>query len=546
MNTHHLIRIAGLGMLAIGGIVGSPYASAQRNGDRAEKLRQAHDDYVKEWRTKRDITIREGKSARDSIKKAYLLYRDSINRQYAEFMRNPWTVTIVEKQLDPPVFKETEPDKVPEEETKKPILHSKKVKIGEVVNINWSSPQPHPIEQILAIPLKDDDMKNDDMMEEAKIDEGKKETDDIRLKFYGTPFSIGRIDLSDFKVRGNDENAFADGWAYLSGLSNVNDLISDCLKVKSDLQLPDWGFIKMLEMVSARLKGQDTTEQRLLQGFLLNQTGYKVRFCYDDNKELHVLFSSPGIMYAQPRFYLDNSWYYSYTQPKGERVYFCNFRTPGEKDVDFGIHSSPLLTYSPCETREIKVERHPDLTLKITLNKNLIDFYNDYPTVTLDSSPYSMWAIHGNTPVSKEVREQLYPALTEAVKDKSQYEALQLLLKVAQSFPYGYDDEIWGRDRAFWMEESWMYPQSDCEDHAINFSHMVRDILGLDVCLVYYPGHLSSCVRVTDENIPGDYIIYNGDKYIVCDPTYFYCNIGNTAPSNNNAEAMLIPLRKVD
>ena len=327
--------------------------------------------------------------------------------------------------------------------------------------------------------------------------------------------------------------------------STTNNLITDCLSIRDTLNLPDWGYIKLLDMISSELMGENTNEQRLLHGFLLNQSGYKVRFSYDGKHQLHVLFASNGILYNQSRFFLDNDRYYSYTRPEGREVYICNFKTPGEKEVSFGIHKSPHFSYRPCETREIIVNRHPDLTLKVTPNKNLIDFFNDYPAATPDSSPLSMWAIHGNTPVSEEIKNDLYPVLRKAIEGKSQYAALQLLLKVAQSFPYGYDDQIWGHDRAFWMDESWAYPLSDCEDHAINFSHMVRDILDLDVCLIYYPGHLSACVALTDSNVVGDYILHDGKRYLVCDPTYFYSNAGNTAPSCNNAQATLIPLRKL-
>lgn len=484
-----------------------------QNQSQQDFAKQAREDFI---------------SFKDSVKQDYGSFRDSVNREYAEFMRTPWTAIKIEKHIDAPINKEPEPDVEPAEETNKPIIKSSPIKIEEVVEIRYPLPQPEPIGPIIQI-------------------EGtpKLKDKDIQFTYYGTPFTIRQADLASFQLYGNDENAFADGWETLSQYT-TNHLILDCLKARNDLCLPDWGYITMLEMVSRRLAGDNINEQRLLQGFLLNQSGYKVRFCYDDQKKLHVLIASPGIIYGRSRYHLDDDWYYSYTQPSGNQVNICNFTTPGEKAIDLGINKAPLFTFSPCETREIKVERHPDVTLSITPNKNLIEFYNDYPQCTLDNSPISMWVIQGNTPVSKETKEQLYPALKQAVAGKSQYESLQFLLKVAQSFPYGHDDEIWGRDRAFWMDESWAYPKSDCEDHAVNFSHMVRDILGLDVCLIHYPGHLSTCVNLSDDNIPGDYIMHEGKKYIVCDPTFFYSNVGKTAPSNNNAEAILIPLRKVN
>ena len=37
---------------------------------------------------------------------------------------------------------------------------------------------------------------------------------------------------------------------------------------------------------------------------------------------------------------------------------------------------------------------------------------------------------------------------------------------------YGYDDEIWGKDRLFFADETIHYPFSDCEDRAILFSRL--------------------------------------------------------------------------
>lgn len=512
MLSRSLTRFAAFGIVAAFSWLATPDAVSQSNDIR----NMSFDDFKKR-------TTQEYETFKDSVKQDYVAFRDSINREYAKFMRNPWTASDLEEDIEAPLNKEPEPDIEPEEEHDRPITNSMNIKFEAVVPITWPSPQPVPFGEIEEMPTN------------------KKKR--LVVKYYGTPVVLRDADLSDFKLNGNDENAFADGWEILSQ-STTNNLIKDCLYARDSLNLPDWGYLKFLEMVSSKILGENTNEQRLLQGFLMNQSGYKVRFSYDKLRQLHILFASPGIMYERPSYYRDNTRFYSYTRPQTREVYICNFQTPGEKAVDFGIHKAPRFDFVPCETRVLNVEYHPELVLKLTPNKNLIDFYNDYPVATPGPDQLSLWSIHGNTPVSEEVKNELYPALRKAVEGKNQYQALQLLLKVAQSFPYGYDDEIWGRDRAFWMEESWTYPKSDCEDHAINFSHLVRDILDLDVCLIYYPGHLSSCVALTESNPPGDYIMYEGKKYIVCDPTYLFSNAGNTAPSNKNSQASLIPLRK--
>ena len=112
-----------------------------------------------------------------------------------------------------------------------------------------------------------------------------------------------------------------------------------------------------------------------------------------------------------------------------------------------------------------------------------------------------------------------------------------------QDIEYEYDNKVWGHDRAFFSEESLYYPYCDCEDRSILFSRLVRDLVGLDVILVYYPGHLASAVRF-DEDLPGDYIALNHRKYMVCDPTYIGASIGMSMPNMDNQTAKVILLKR--
>ena len=119
----------------------------------------------------------------------------------------------------------------------------------------------------------------------------------------------------------------------------------------------------------------------------------------------------------------------------------------------------------------------------------------------------------------------------------------RLLNFVQTAFVYEYDNKVWGGDRAFFAEETLYYPYADCEDRAIFLSRLVRDLLRLDVILVFYPGHLAMAVCFT-QNVAGDYIMLNGKKYIICDPTYIGAPVGLTMPDMDNATAQVILLQK--
>ena len=116
-----------------------------------------------------------------------------------------------------------------------------------------------------------------------------------------------------------------------------------------------------------------------------------------------------------------------------------------------------------------------------------------------------------------------------------------LLDWVQTGLVYEYDDKVWGHDRVFFAEESLFYPYADCEDRAVLFSHLVRDLLGLDVALVYYPNHLATAVRFTD-NVAGDAMQVGQTRYVVCDPTYIGAPVGMQMPNLDCSKVQCIVL----
>ena len=182
------------------------------------------------------------------------------------------------------------------------------------------------------------------------------------------------------------------------------------------------------------------------------------------------------------------------------------------------------------------------MTLNVQVNRNLIDFYNTYPTSEVNGNFMTRWAMYANTPMEQEVQKQLYPILQEKVASLNEHDAVDKLLNWVQTaFVYEYDDKVWGHDRAFFAEETLFYPYCDCEDRAILFTRIVRDLFGLKCILIYYPGHLASAVCF-NQQVTGDYILLNGNKFVICDPTYIGAPVGLTMPNMDNKSANVIIL----
>ena len=113
------------------------------------------------------------------------------------------------------------------------------------------------------------------------------------------------------------------------------------------------------------------------------------------------------------------------------------------------------------------------------------------------------------------------------------------------AFEYEYDDVVWGKDRAFFSEETLYYPYADCEDRSILFTRLVRDILNLDCALVFAPGHLFTAVKLPQGiTYNGDAIIIEGERFIICDPTYIGANIGIIMPNIDGNKLSAIVLER--
>ena len=220
----------------------------------------------------------------------------------------------------------------------------------------------------------------------------------------------------------------------------------------------------------------------------------------------------------------------------------CNLPFPNEQALSLMLVNEPILAENRSEMRQLSSLNQPDMQAQVNVNKNLMDFYTDYPSSEIGGNMMTRWAMYANTPLDVQVKEQLYPTLSKKIQGLGEKDAVNKLLDFVQwSLVYKYDEEVWGQDRAFFAEETLYYPYADCEDRAILFSRLVRDLLGLKVVLVYYPGHLASAVHFT-EPVSGDYLSLDGERYFICDPTYFGAPVGQTMPNMDNKAAKAILL----
>lgn len=447
-------------------------------------------------------------SAVISIDREFYAFIDSINNDFARFLEKEWKSvplgTVVKKKRDDeikPIIRDEKEDK----DKKDLIIRGTVIPI-----IKDERPQPKPI-----VPIK----------------ENKLTADYSTFSYYDTPMKVRWGEASQFKFANLSNKEIANAYRKLSTPAYRN-LLHDCLALRKEYHLCDWAYYKLLETMAVAACGKGTNEAVFLQGVLYAQSGYTMRYAIDGKKKLHLLCRMTGGVYDCSPYTIDGKIFYLLDGTKPATLNYCPQGLKGEQAMSLEINEVPLLAKKLSDERTI-LSRNRTIEVKSRINKNLINFFNDYPTSWKDNNFMTRWAFYANTPVSDEIRNNVYPQLREKLKNLPPVTAVNLLLNWVQplpeadankpenrniSFPYGYDNAIWGKDRAFFAEETMYYPYSDCEDHAILFSHLVRDLLGLDVILVYYPQHLGAAVCFNTE-VAGDAIEVNGRKFVVADPT---------------------------
>lgn len=449
---------------------------------------------------------------RNAIQNDFHSFRNSINADYAAFLRNAWSNMTSfapipspqdKKPVSPVVFEDNQIT-VPVVIESKPIVVPK------------PKPSPNPI---------------------SPIEQNEVQTKTQNVKFYGLDVLVRVPNIPTLSILAN-ENDIASKWNDLSD-GRFDNALYDLLEVRQSKQLCDWAYLKLVEKFSKDYFSNNNAAS-LMTAWLLCQSGYQIRIARDDNS-IVVLFASNHTIFDNTYFIIDGVKYYP-LENRTSNLKICNAKFKGEEPLSLAIIKEQRLGTFLSEKRLIKSSRYPNLSVSVAVNKNLIDFYNNYPTSALGSNPLSRWEIYASAPFATESASILYSQLKSSLSNCTKIEAVEQLLNWVQTgFQYAYDDIVWGHDRAFFAEETLYYPYCDCEDRSILFSHLVREICGLDVALVYYPNHLAAAVKFK-EPVPGDAVNINGEKFVICDPTYIGAKIGHQMPGLDYSQVRTLVL----
>lgn len=449
-------------------------------------------------------------------KAEYEDYRAQCNAEYVKFLERAWKEYKVLPSIPRPKDEVVPPTIMPRQDKNK--KQAKEILIENVVSPILSLPQPKPISPIY---------------ENDKVEEK-----NFSFSYMGTTCEVRLPKDLNIRMSGCESCMIATIWKQLA-TNAMDNTIRDFLALRLKMQLCDWAYLNLIDTFAKAFCGHGN-EAVIMAAFIYSQSGYKMRLGRDCEK-LYLLYGSKHGIYEKGYIVIEGINYYP-LDDKVERMEISDFSFPQEQSMSLYIENAQKFTIRPSAIRKLASEQYHDVAIDSQVNLNLIQFYNTYPSSEVNGNFMTCWKMYADTPMDESVSQMLYPDIKNKIEGLSVVQAVnQILNWVQTAFQYEYDDKVWGHDRAFFAEETLYYPYCDCEDRAILFTRLVRDLLGLKCILVYYPGHLASAVCLKQQ-VNGDYISLDGDVYTICDPTYIGAPVGITMPEMDNRSAKVIKL----
>ena len=449
-------------------------------------------------------------------KAEYEDYRAQCNAEYVKFLERAWKEYKVLPSIPRPKDEVVPQTIMPRQDKNK--KQAKEIPIENVVSPILSLPQPKPISPIY---------------ENDKVEEK-----NFSFSYMGTTCEVRLPKDLNIRMSGCESCMIATIWKQLA-TNAMDNTIRDFLALRLKMQLCDWAYLNLIDTFAKAFCGHGN-EAVIMAAFIYSKSGYKMRlgrYC----EKLYLLYGSKHGIYEKGYIVIEGINYYP-LDDKVERMEISDFSFPQEQSMSLYIENAQKFTIRPSAKRKLASEQYHDVTIDSQVNLNLIQFYNTYPSSEVNGNFMTRWKMYADTPMDESVSQMLYPDIKNKIEGLSDVQAVnQILNWVQTAFQYEYDDKVWGHDRAFFAEETLYYPYCDCEDRAILFTRLVRDLLGLKCILVYYPGHLASAVCLKQQ-VNGDYISLDGDVYTICDPTYIGAPVGITMPEMDNRSAKVIKL----
>lgn len=353
--------------------------------------------------------------------------------------------------------------------------------------------------------------------------------DMLEIMFYGNAVRFTfDPQWKNYRLSGGAKpEAMSSFWTMMSG-SKYEPTIQAINSSRRDLKLDDWGGVTLWRSVVQTLQPERKSEQNLLLWYFLVKSGYDVRLGYaGDDVHLFVAMKQP--VYSTKFTKVGDQTYYAVLAADyGDsiRSFYTYEASYPDKLKPLDIKSASTAFTRTVTAKRVLAFEHKGKIIKLNVpyDRRLVEY--------LESFPQSEFELYFDTDGSSLLRQGLLAELKKYTATMSEEEAVDFLLAFVQkSFAYKTDNEQFGREKYFFVEESLHFPYNDCEDRSVIFAWLVEELVGVKVIGLLYPGHMSTAVSL--KHVKPEYatVQHKGRQYVIADPTYIGGSVGMAMPS---------------
>lgn len=326
-------------------------------------------------------------------------------------------------------------------------------------------------------------------------------------------------------------------WGDMSS-TDLSPIVQDFKNARDALQLNDWGYLQLLHEAAKKAYPGRPNEQTLMVWVYLLKSDIDVRIGFNRSR-VYLLTPIDNTLYNATFLTLNGKRFYviQFEQPHESvgSLYTYDGEYPGvNRRMSLNVDREVSLTADMVQREFTFDHQGKRYTLRVPVNRSAISYYEMYP-----QTDYAVYPLaKGSTSTLGSLTSQL----NVLIDGQSQADAARTLLAFVQTaFEYKTDQDQFGREKWMMPEETLFYPYSDCDDRAILFAYLIRELTDLEVVGLLYPSHLTTAILLP--GVAGDTITHNGKRYLAADPTYIGADIGMTMPQLKGETPQVIEVR---
>lgn len=465
---------------------------------------------------------RQQRQGAQQLKTEFRAYKDKQDGEFADFLKSQWRefetfqgkVRIKEPKprqvpvavpAPPPVPAPVTPAPVPDVQVK-PAPVTPPVVTPVVPPVPVVPPPPPP--QPKPVPLA---------------------ADMLEISFYGNPVSFAfDPQWRSYRLSGGAKPETMSAFWAMMGTSSYEPTIQAVNEARSRLKLDDWGHVTLWRGVVQALQPEHKAEQNLLLWYFLIKSGYDVRLGYA-GQDVHLFVAVRQQVYSTKYTAVGKQTYYAVlAADHGDSIrsfYTYDANYPGKlRAIDIGSAATGFTRPVSAQRALVFDYKGEKIRMNVDYDRRLVEY--------MGSFPQSEFPLYFDTDGSGLVRQNLLAELKRHTATMDEEEAVNFLLAFVQkAFAYKTDDEQFGREKYFFVEESLHYPYNDCEDRSVIFSWLVSELVGLKTVGLLYPGHMTTAVALKHPRAGLATVEYRGSRYVIADPTYIGATAGMAMPS---------------